>query len=199
MILLNRRVGPGEPPYRISHAGASHNGDLQLGYKLVETAGAAGAEGVVLERGALAERDFKCVLGHATHVGLTPLGAPANDVDVALLASMDVAGVRFADADALPPALLSRAAKTAWSMILSLRSASVDAAVAVFDACRRGGSGPVALLAPDPRMMEAWRAALPACPVGLLALPEDVHIAPGAHLIETTHRLPPALSRRNRS
>jgi sialic acid synthase SpsE len=199
VILLGRRIGPGEPPYRISHAGASHDGDLQLGYKLVETAGAAGAEGVVLARGALSERDFKCVLGHATHVGLTPLGAPQGHEDVVLLASMDVPGVRLVDADALPPGLLSGASRRAWTMILSLRSAEVSAAVAVFEACRRGGAGPLAFLAPDPRMMEAWSEALPTCPVGLLATPEDGHVADGAQLIETTHRLPPALSRRNRS
>jgi sialic acid synthase SpsE len=199
VILLSRRVGPSEPPYRIFHAGASHDGDLQLGYKLVETAGAARAEAVVLERGSLSERDFKCVLGHATHVGLAPLGAPADEEEMALLASMGVPGVRFADADALPPSLLAGAAKAAWSMILSLRTASVDAAAAVLETCRRAGSGPVAFLAPDPRMMEAWRAALPACPIGLLAWPEDGHLVAGAHLIETTHRLPPVLSRRNRS
>lgn len=195
MIFLGRQVGPGEPSYRIAHAGASHDGDLQLGYKLVETAGAAGAAGVVLARGGLSERDFKCVLGHAGHVGLTPLGAPARDEDVALLASMEVPGVRLVDADALPPAFLAAVARRAWSLVLSLRSAEVGAAVAVFDACRRAGDGAVAFLAPDPRMMEAWREALPDCPVGLLAPPED----DGAPLIETTHRLPPAFSRRNRS
>lgn len=199
MIFLGRRVGPAEAPYRISHAGASHDGDLQLGYKLVETAGAAGAEGVVLERGALSERDFKCVLGHATHVGLTPLGAPRQEEDVALLASMDVPGLRLADADALPAAFLSAAARRGWPIILSLRNANVGSAMAVYDDCRRGGGGPLAFLAPDPRMMRAWSEALPTCPVGLLAAPEDGHVADGALLIETTHRLQPVFSRRNRS
>ncbi len=195
MIFLGRRIGPGEPPYRISHAGASHDGDLQLGYKLVETAGAAGAHGVVLARGALSERDFKCVLGQASHVGLAPLGAPEGDEDLALLASLDVPGVRLVDADSLPPTFLATAARKTWSLVLSLRSADVDTAVVTFDTCRRAGDGEVAFLAPDPRMMEAWREALPSCPVGLLAPPAD----DGAPLIETIHRLPPALSRRNRS
>jgi sialic acid synthase SpsE len=195
VIFLGRRVGPGEPCYRISHAGASHDGDLQLGYKLVETAGAAGAESVVLARGALSERDFKCVLGYAGHVGLTPLGAPEGDEDIALLASMDVPGVRLVDADVLPPAFLATAARRVRSLVLSLRSAETGAAVAIFETCRRAGDGGVAFLAPDPRMMEAWREALPHCPVGLLAPPED----DDAPLIETSHRLPPALSRRNRS
>jgi sialic acid synthase SpsE len=194
VILLGRRVWPGEAPYRLSHAGASHDGDLQLGYKLVETAGAAGAQGVVLARGALSERDFKCVLGHAGHVGLAALGAPEGDEDLALLASMDVPGVRLADADMLPSAFLAGAAKRAWSMVLSLRNTEVGAAVTVFEACRVAGNHTVAFLAPDPRMMEAWREALPSCPVGLLAPPEDDRVP----LIETVHRLPPALSRRNR-
>ena len=200
MRVLGRVVGPGDPPYRIAHAGASHEGDLQLGYKLVETAGAAGADGVVLARGALSERDFKCVLGHATHVGVVPIGAPQTEGDLALLASMDLPGVRVAEADADVQGLLATAARRRWSLILSLRDPSVDAARALLEACRAAGDPALAFLAPDPRMMRAWREALPRCPVGLLAPPEGEAEAEGAHLVETTHRLPPALalSRRNR-
>jgi sialic acid synthase SpsE len=197
--LDGRRIGPGEPPYRIADAGVAHTGDLQLGYKLVETAGASGAHAIVLERGTLSSRDFKCVLGHAGHIGLTPLGAPADEEDLSLLVSMDVPGLRVADVDVFPTALLERTARTARPMILSLGNATMDAAAAVVEACLRAGSGPLALLAPDPRMMEAWKVALPACAVGLLVPPGENPTVIGADLTETPHRLPSALSRRNRS
>src|SRR5262249_2479831 len=39
-----RPVGKGHPCYVIAEAGVNHNCDVQLGYKLVETAGQAGAD-----------------------------------------------------------------------------------------------------------------------------------------------------------
>lgn len=198
MDVGGRRIGPREAPYRIADPGVSHGGDLQLGYKLVETAGAVGAEGIVLHRGALSTRDYKCILGHAAHVGLAALGAPAGEDDLALLVSMDVPGVRLADVDAGDPALLARAARTGRPLILSFRDATPDVVAVALETFRGEGRGAVALLAPDPRMMEAWRAAFPAYPVGLRIPPAgDGHVAE-ANLIETPHRLPPTLSRRNR-
>ena len=40
------RVGKGAPCYVIAEAGVNHNCDVQLGYKLVETAGASGADAI---------------------------------------------------------------------------------------------------------------------------------------------------------
>jgi sialic acid synthase SpsE len=194
-----RLVGPGEPLYRIADAGAAHGGDLQLGYKLVETAGASGAHAIVLERGELSTRDFKCVLGHAGHIGLAPVGVPADEDDLALLVSMDVPGLRFADAEAVSPTLIECAARTERPMILSLRDATTRMAMSVVESCRSAGCGALALLASDPLMMEAWRVALPACTVGLRVPPGESPVVAGAEVTETRHRLPSALSRRNRS
>ena len=197
MHLGGRRI-PGGTPYRIADLGAAHDGDLQLGYKLVETAGAAGADAVVVRRLGLSARDFKCVLGHAGHVGLAPLGAPDNEEDLALLESMDVPGLRLADVDAAAPGLLARAVEKGRPLILSFREATLDVATRIMEGARWVGSG-VALLVPDPRMMEAWRAAFPACPVGLRIPTEGLGQADAkADLVETAHRLPPAHSRRNR-
>src|SRR5881628_2608604 len=41
-----RGVGRGHPCYVVAEAGVNHNCDVQLGYKLVETAGAAGADAI---------------------------------------------------------------------------------------------------------------------------------------------------------
>jgi N,N'-diacetyllegionaminate synthase len=41
-----RAVGHGQPCYVIAEAGVNHNCDVQLGYKLIETAGAAGADAI---------------------------------------------------------------------------------------------------------------------------------------------------------
>jgi sialic acid synthase SpsE len=44
--IAGRRVGKGEPCYVIAEAGVNHNCDVQLGYKLIETAGASGADAI---------------------------------------------------------------------------------------------------------------------------------------------------------
>jgi sialic acid synthase SpsE len=199
ITLGGRRIGPGEPLYRIGNAGAAHAGDFQLGYKLVETAGASGCHSIALERGGLSTRDFKCVLGHASHIGLTPLGVPADEEDLALLVSMDVPGLGMADADAASPMLLESAARTARPMILSFRNETIEVATRIVEACLGAGGGPLALLASDPRMMEAWRVALPGCTVGLRVPPGESPVVAGAELTESLHRLPSALSRRKRS
>jgi sialic acid synthase SpsE len=137
--------------------GAIGTTDVQLGYTLVETAGAGGAEGVVLQRGALSERDFKCVLGHAGHVGVAPLGVPRDEADLALLDAMDVSALRLPDADTRPPTLLAVVAQTRRPLILSLWDTEVDVARGVIEACQRAGADSIALLAPthDMRLQDA--------------------------------------------
>ena len=44
--IAGRAVGRGQPCYVIAEAGVNHNCDVQLGYKLIETAGAAGADAI---------------------------------------------------------------------------------------------------------------------------------------------------------
>lgn len=44
--IAGRRVGQGQPCYVIAEAGVNHNCDVQLGYRLIETAGAAGADAI---------------------------------------------------------------------------------------------------------------------------------------------------------
>jgi N,N'-diacetyllegionaminate synthase len=44
--IAGRKVGQGQPCYVIAEAGVNHNCDVQLGYKLIETAAAAGADAI---------------------------------------------------------------------------------------------------------------------------------------------------------
>jgi N,N'-diacetyllegionaminate synthase len=44
--IAGRAVGKGQPCYVIAEAGVNHNCDVQLGYKLIETAGASGADAI---------------------------------------------------------------------------------------------------------------------------------------------------------
>ena len=106
-----RVVGKGRPCYVIAEAGVNHNCDVQLGYRLIETAGAAGADAIKFQsytasristrvaprywvepadpRGTqwdtfdrldkLSPGDFKSLLGHARHVGLTAFSTPFDD------------------------------------------------------------------------------------------------------------------------
>ena len=129
--IAGRRVGIGEPCYVIAEAGVNHNCDVQLGYKLVETAAASGADaikfqsytaGKIATRVAprywtdtkdpngtqwdtfaaldkLSDRDFKALLGHAHHVGVTAFSTPFDDEAVDFLASLDVPAYKIASAD----------------------------------------------------------------------------------------------------
>lgn len=45
-LINGRRVGRGEPCYVIAEAGVNHNCDVQLGYRLIETAAEAGADAI---------------------------------------------------------------------------------------------------------------------------------------------------------
>src|SRR5688500_14100504 len=48
--IARRTVGQGHPCYVIAEAGVNHNCDVQLGYKLVETAAASGADAIKFQR-----------------------------------------------------------------------------------------------------------------------------------------------------
>ena len=142
--IAGRRSGKGQPCYVIAEAGVNHNCDVQLGYKLIETAGAAGADaikfqsytasqdldprGPALLGGArrtrtgtqwdtfdkldkLSDRDFKSLLGHARHVGLTAFSTPFDDEAVDFLASLDVPAFKIASADLTCHGLIERAAR----------------------------------------------------------------------------------------
>jgi len=194
-----REVGPGHPAVRLAAVGTAHEGDVQLGYKLVETAGAAGADAVVLGRGALSDRDFTCVLGHAGHVGLAAIGIVSREEDVLFLAALDIAALRIVGSDRSP--VLAAAARTRRPLVVSLAEPDVAATALVVLTCRDAGANDLALLAPNPRMMKTWQAAWPGVPIGLLGegFPPDELQASHAALIETEHRLPvSSVPRRNR-
>jgi sialic acid synthase SpsE len=46
VAIAGRTVGKGQPCYVVAEAGVNHNCDVQLGYKLIETAAAAGADAI---------------------------------------------------------------------------------------------------------------------------------------------------------
>jgi sialic acid synthase SpsE len=183
-----RGIGDGFPVLRAAALGGAHEGDLQLGYRLVETAGAAGAEAVVVARGALTERDFKCVLGHAGHVGLLVIGAVASTEDVPLLVSMDVDALRLEDAELSP--LLAPCAATGRPLVLSLSEEKEEAALRVFEACPGGST---VLLLREPGIMASWQARWPEAAFGALGHRLRPEEPSRAALIETEHRLPVSL------
>jgi N-acetylneuraminate synthase len=146
-LVAGRSVGPGHPPYRIADAAAEHDGDVQLGYKLIETAGATGADAIVFDgprpRGQLSERDFKSLLGHAQYVGLTAFGTAANEEQVAFLASLDVPAFVLARADS---AALLQAAATVGKPLFILGAGKTTDPEAIERLCALVGNPGAAIL-----------------------------------------------------
>jgi sialic acid synthase SpsE len=227
-----RAVGKGQPCYVVAEAGVNHNCDVQLGYKLIETAGAAGADAIKFQSyrasristrvaprywvepadpqgtqwdtfdrlDKLSDRDFKSLLGHARHVGLTAFSTPFDDQAVDLLASLDVPAFKIASADLTCHGLIERAARVGRPMILSTGTSSLAEVEEALEVCRRAGNEQVALLhctlkypcppeAINLRMMEHLMRAFPEVPVGLsdhslgISIPQAA-VALGACLIE---------------
>lgn len=216
----------------IAEAGVNHNCDVQLGYKLIETAGASGADAIKFQSytaskistrvaprywveaadpqgtqwdtfdklDKLSDRDFKALLGHARHVGLTAFSTPFDDEAVDLLASLDVPAFKIASADITCHGLIERAARVGKPMILSTGTAGLAEVEQALDVCRRAGNDQVAILHctlkyPCPpeginlRMMEHLMRAFPDVPVGLsdhslgISVPQAA-VALGACIVE---------------
>jgi N,N'-diacetyllegionaminate synthase len=227
-----RAVGIGRPCYVIAEAGVNHNCDVQLGYKLIETAGAAGADAIKFQsytaskiatrvaprywaepadpKGTqwdtfdkldkLSERDFKSLLGHARHVGLTAFSTPFDDEAVDFLAALEVPAFKIASADLTCHGLIDRAARVGKPMLLSTGTSTLAEVEEALEVCRRAGNDQVALLhctlkypcppeAINLRMMEHLMRAFPGVPVGLsdhslgISVPQAA-VALGACVIE---------------
>lgn len=208
--IAGRLVGQGQPCYVIAEAGVNHNCDVQLGYALIETAGASGADAIKFQSytagkistrvaprywveprdpdgtqwdtfdklDKLSDRDFKSLLGHARHVGLTAFSTPFDDEAVDLLASLDVPAFKIASADITCHGLIERAAKVGKPVLLSTGTAGLAEVEQALEVCRRAGNEQVGLMHctlkyPCPpeginlRMMEHLMRAFPEVPVGL--------------------------------
>jgi sialic acid synthase SpsE len=230
--IAGRTVGIGQPAYVIAEAGVNHNCDVQLGYKLIETAGAAGADAIKFQSytagkistrvaprywvepkdpngtqwdtfdklDKLSDRDFKSLLGHARHVGITAFSTPFDDEAVDFLASLDVPAFKIASADLTCHGLIERSARVGRPMILSTGTSTLAEVEEALEVCARAGNDQVVLLHctlkyPCPpeginlRMMEHLMRAFPGVPVGLsdhslgISVPQAA-VALGACMIE---------------
>jgi sialic acid synthase SpsE len=230
--IAGRTVGIGHPCYVIAEAGVNHNCDVQLGYRLIETAAASGADAIKFQsytaskistrvaprywvepddpRGTqwdtfdkldkLSDRDFKSLLGHARHVGITAFSTPFDDEAVDFLASLDVPAFKIASADLTCHGLIERAARVGRPMILSTGTSSLAEVEEALAVCARAGNDEVVLLHctlkyPCPpeginlRMMEHLMRAFPGVPVGLsdhslgIAVPQAAAVL-GACMVE---------------
>lgn len=239
--IAGRKVGIGEPCYVIAEAGVNHNCDVQLGYKLVETAAAAGADAIKFQSytagkiatriaprywtdtkdpngtqwdtfaalDKLSDRDFKALLGHAHHVGVTAFSTPFDDEAVDFLASLDVPAYKIASADLTCHGLIERAARIGKPMILSTGTATLGEVEEALAVCAKAGNHAVVLLHctlkyPCPpeginlRMMQHLMTAFPGVPVGLsdhslgISVPQAA-VALGACMVEKHYTVDKAL------
>jgi N-acetylneuraminate synthase len=193
LTLAGRTIGRGHPIYVIAEAGSAHGGDVQLGYKLIETAGGAGAHAVVFDvpradGGGLSARDFKALLGQAQFVGVTAFGTVFDDAAVDLVASLDVAAVRVPSARRPLHPLLARAAQIGRPLFLSTDGADADE---VREAIERCGTCPLALVASADLAEILCRH--PDRPVGLRAPAAETEareaVRRGASFVEKTYAL----------
>lgn len=49
LVIANRKIGPGEPPYIIAEMSANHNGSLDAALRLIEEAARAGADAIKIQ------------------------------------------------------------------------------------------------------------------------------------------------------
>jgi hypothetical protein len=180
LSLGGRRIGPGARCYVVADAGRRHGGDVQLGYKLIEIAGAAGADAIGFDRGgqgteALPDRDFKALVGHARFVGLTLIAAPGDLPAFELVASLDPDAIRLSLGDARAAELLPRA--EALGRPLLLRCGRAPAIP----------SGPAILLGGSTDEMRRLAAVRAGGVVGVEGDPDELlrAAAAGAHLVQT--------------
>src|SRR5207244_11616900 len=94
----------------------------------------------------LSPGDFKSLLGHARHVGLTAFSTPFDDEAVAFLASLDVPAFKIASADLTCHGLIDRAARVGKPMLLSTGTSTLAEVEEALEVCRRAGNEEVVLL-----------------------------------------------------
>jgi sialic acid synthase SpsE len=148
----------------------------------------------------LSDQDFKSLLGHARHVGITAFSTPFDDEAVDFLASLDVPAIKIASADLTCHPLLERSARLRKPMILSTGTSTLGEVEEALGVCQRAGADEVVLLHctlkyPCPpeginlRMMVHLMRAFPGIPVGLsdhslgTSVPQAA-VALGATMIE---------------
>src|SRR5688572_3256699 len=126
----------------------------------------------------LSDRDFRSLLEHARHVGITAFSTPFDDEAVDFLASLDVPAFKIASADLTCHGLIERAARVGKPMILSTGTSSLAEVEEALAVCEKAGNREVVLLHctlkyPCPpeginlHMMEHLMRAFPGVPVGL--------------------------------
>ena len=189
-----RWIGKGLPIYLVAAAESRHGGDIQLGYKLIETAGAAGADAILLRRGALSEREVKSLFGHARQVGITALGEPCDEEDIDLLVSLDVPGLRLRFGGTPQRPSIEHALRAGRPIVLSFEP-GIPALHAAAELCARAGSAEVAILAEgEPELLAGLATLFPGKPIGYTHAGHDsaalgTALALGACLIEAPHDL----------
>lgn len=190
-----RWIGKGLPVYLVAAAESRHGDDIQLGYKLIETAGAAGADAILLQRGALSEREVKSLFGHARQVGMTALGEPCDEEDIDLLVSLGVPGLRLRFGGTPQRPSIERALRSGCPIVLSFEP-GIPALNAVAELCARTGSAQLAILAQrEPELLARLATTFPGKPIGYTHAGHDsavlgTALALGACLIEAPHDLP---------
>jgi sialic acid synthase SpsE len=148
----------------------------------------------------LSDSDFKALLGHAFHVGLTAFSTPFDDEAVDFLASLAVPAIKIASADLTCHPLLDRAARVGRPMILSTGTSTLAEVDEALEVVAKAGGDEVVLLHctlkyPCPPeginlgMMGHLMKAFPGIPVGLsdhslgISVPQAA-VALGAVMIE---------------
>lgn len=148
----------------------------------------------------LSDGDFKALLGHAFHVGLTAFSTPFDDEAVDFLASLKVPAIKIASADLTCHPLLERAARVGAPMILSTGTSTLAEVDEALNVVAKTGNDEVVLLHctlryPCPPeginlgMMVHLMKAFPGVPVGLsdhslgISVPQAA-VALGAVMIE---------------
>jgi len=161
----DKKIGDGEPTFIVAEAGINHNGEVEIGKKLIEEAAKAGADAVkfqsyqtelfvsrtskhydVFKKLELSEDEFRELSKYAKKHKLIFLSTPLNLEYVDILNDIGVPAFKVASSDLTFFPLLEKIAETRKPVILSTGMSTLSEIHEAVDFLKENGAKEITLL-----------------------------------------------------
>jgi len=160
-----RALGPERPPFIVAEIGMNHNGDLQLGKEMIQSAAEAGADAVKFQsfqtdqflseaiknreqyrEYELSRQDHESLISEARHNNITFFSTPFDKVSVDLLDELDVPCFKIASADITNLPLIKDIAERQKPVLLSTGYSTMSEVATAVERIRDVGGAQLILL-----------------------------------------------------